>query len=454
MLHKNPHNKNPENPTAEADLNDLLQHLWNLHSKKIDLSLDRLHAFLAKIGNPHLKLPPVIHAAGTNGKGSTLAALRAFLEGAGKKVHFYSSPHLVHPTERIYLAGRFISTEELLGVLQECLRANDGAPITFFEITTAAAMLVMSRTPADYCLLETGMGGRLDATNVVPRPACTVITSISYDHTEFLGSSLEQIAREKAGIMKPGVPCVISAQSDDTLRAGVMEVFHQISTELSPKALLFEFGADWSIDPLEGRFTWRFKNEDFTFPAPNLMGDHQFRNIGAALTVLRLIEPDLFNPEKLSTALGQINWPGRLQKLAQHPFCAILPEGSDLLLDGGHNEDAALILADQAARWAKQDDLPLNLVVAMVRRKDPAAFLKPLLPYARSLTLTTIEGEEEMYAPEDLAKTARNLGFMNVSTAPEPQQAIRSISKQLGNTPSRVLICGSLYLAGDVLKKN
>ena len=249
------------------------------------------------------------------------------------------------------------------------------------------------------------------------------------------------------------VPCVISAQSDDTLRAGIMEVFHRISTELSPKAPLFEFGADCGIDPLEGRFKWRFKSEEFTFPAPNLMGDHQFRNIGAALTVLRLIEPDLFDPEKLSTAMGQINWPGRLQKLAQHPFCTLLPEGSDLLLDGGHNEDAALILADQAARWAKQGDLPLDLVVAMVRRKDPAAFLKPLLPYTRSLSLTTIEGEEEMYAPENLAETAHNLGFTNISTAPDPQQAIHSISKQLGNTPSRVLICGSLYLAGDVLRQ-
>lgn len=448
MLHKNLHNKTALNPAIEAKLNNLLQHLWGLHATKIDLSLDRLYVFLDKIGNPHLKLPPVIHAAGTNGKGSTLAALRAFLEGAGKSVHFYSSPHLVHPTERIYLAGNHISSEDMLSLLEECIEINDGVPITFFEITTAAAMLAMSRVPADYCLLETGMGGRLDATNVVPHPACTIITAIGYDHTEFLGKELQQIAREKAGIMKAGCPCVIGAQTDEALEAGVIEVFHEVSTSLSPNASLVQFGANWQIDPDPQGFIFSTKNCEISLPAPNLAGNHQYHNIGAALATLQIIEPNLMKVQNLSTALHEIHWPARLQKLGMHPYCALLPKGSELWLDGGHNEGAGKILAAQAAQWK---DFPLDLVVAMVSRKDPAGFLAPLAPYARSITLTTIEGEEEMFAPEILAETAQKSGFQKIRTAQNPETALRHIAKNNAGKPSRVLICGSLYLAGDVL---
>ncbi len=455
MLHKNLHNKIAPNPLAEAKLDHLLQHLWSLHSKKIDLSLDRLYGFLEKIGNPHLKLPPVIHAAGTNGKGSTLAALRALLESSGKTVHFYSSPHLVHPTERIYLAGDSISTEDMLTLLEECLEINNGLPITFFEITTAAAMLAMSRVPADYCLLETGMGGRLDATNVVPDPACTIITAIGYDHTEFLGNSLQQIAREKSGIMKPGVPCIIGIQSDEALKSGVLEVFHEISTGLSPNAPLVQYGANWSIDPVANGFIFSIHDCKFSLPQPNLQGDHQLRNTGAALATLHVIEPECFDPEKLSTALQDIHWPGRLQKLGMHPYCAMVADGWEIWLDGGHNEAAGRVLANQAEKWARDDGRPLDLVVAKVSRKDAAGFLRPLAPHARNITLTTIENEEEMHDPEKLAETARDLGFQNVTTAPAPDNAIGQISARYKDgPPARILICGSLYLAGDVLKTN
>ncbi len=442
------HNKITPNPTVEAKLNDLLQHLWSLHSKKIDMSLGRVYAFLDKLGNPHLNLPPVIHAAGTNGKGSTLAALRALLEGAGKSVHFYSSPHLVHPTERIYLAGQHISSEAMLQLLEKCLDVNSGQPITFFEITTAAAMLAMSRTPADYCLLETGMGGRLDATNVVLHPACTIITSIGYDHMEYLGNGLQQIAGEKAGIMKPGVPCVIGAQSTEALEAGVMEVFRCASTELSPKAPLVQYGADWRIDPDQDGFRFDIKDCSYHFPASNLTGDHQLRNTGAALAALHSFAPHLFDAEKLSTALGQIRWPGRLDKLESHPFCTLMPPGWEIWVDGGHNADAAQTLAKQAENWEKQDTRPLHLIVSMTARKDAKAFLEPLAAHAASITCTTIDNEEEMHTPETLAETAQHSGFQNIQAAHSPEEAIRTLKNA---PPGRILICGSLYLAGDIL---
>ena len=444
------------NSNIETKLHNLLQHLYSLHAAKIDLSLDRVYAFLDKLGNPHLNLPPVIHAAGTNGKGSTLATLRAMLEAHDKRVHFYSSPHLVHPTERIYLAGSHITSEKMLQLLEECLEVNDGAPITFFEITTCAAFLAMAREPADYCLLETGMGGRLDATNVVPDPVCTIITSIGYDHMEFLGSTLQQIAREKAGIMKPGVPCIIGAQSDEAITSGVIEVFQARSTDLSPPAPLALYGADYNVRRAQEQVILSLHGQEYLLPTPNLAGDHQYRNTGAALAALASFAPELLRPDILSQALGQIRWPGRLDKLTAHPYCTLLPQDWELWLDGGHNADAAQILAAQAKKWENQDDRPLHLVIAMTARKDPRTFLDPLLPYADSVSFTTIDTEEQMHAPQTLAAAAKDLGYNKFYIIKNLKGAVEGLGQRANTSdtsgrPARVLICGSLYLAGDVL---
>ena len=276
--HNQIHNKS-DDPALEKRLDDILTLLYSFYDQEIDMSLERVERFLAQLDNPHLKLPPVIHVAGTNGKGSTIACLRALLEGSGKCVHVMTSPHLVHPTERIRLAGDLISTQDLIDVLEECLAVNRREPITFFEILTAASFLAMSRTPADYVLLETGMGGRLDATNVVPDPICTIITTISKDHEKFLGDTVQQIAFEKAGIMKAGVPCVIGMQT----YTDVFDVFHKKSTSLTPEAKLHQFGAHWNIEVVQGRMKFTWQDDSIAISHLNLIGPHQIYNMGAAI---------------------------------------------------------------------------------------------------------------------------------------------------------------------------
>ncbi len=442
----------PLDADVEARLDDLLQKLYGLYHVDIDMSLERILRFLHQIGDPHLHLPKVIHVAGTNGKGSTVATLRALLEASGHKVHVYTSPHLVHPTERIRLAGQLISSEALLALLEECLTVNGTQPITFFEIFTAAAFLAFSRHPADYCLLETGMGGRLDTTNVVPDPVCTVITTISYDHQKFLGNTLPAIATEKAGIMKPGVPCVIGRQTEEGMAANLPQVFHKISSSLSPEAPLHMYGAQWRSAPDSDRMQFAFEGGEISLPRPNLAGLHQIWNAGAALAAFRIIAPDHFTPAILSTALTKIEWPGRLQTLKDHPFCKLIPRGWELLIDGGHNDSAGAALADQAAHWAKIDPKPLHLIVAMVNRKDPAAFLAPLLPYADSLTLTRIEDEPTSFAPGELYKVAKGLGFKNLAMADTVEAGLNAlVEKNQEAVTSRILITGSLFLVGNVL---
>lgn len=440
------HNKSAD-PAVEERLDNILQELYGFYSEEIDLSLDRVLRFLDKLGNPHLNLPPVIHVAGTNGKGSTIAALRSLLEEEGLRVHVMTSPHLVHPTERIRLAGELITSEYLIELLEECLGVNREEPITFFEIFTAATYLAFSRKAADICLLETGMGGRLDATNVVPNPICTIITTISKDHEEFLGNSLDKIAFEKAGIMKAGVPCVIGYQTDASNEAGVFSVFHDVSSGLSPKAPLHIFEQDWRIEPQNKQMHYVSKTNDLLLKTPNLKGLHQIYNAGAALRTFEIIRAQLglsdkLSPETVNKALGAIHWPGRLEKIYDG-----FPE---TWIDGGHNDSAGAFLAKQAELWKQQDSKPLHLIVAMVNRKDPRAFLEPLAPYAHSITLMEIENEAASFDKETLAQQIKELGFPCVQTATDIQNAVSQICES-GNV--RILITGSLYFLGNILTK-
>jgi dihydrofolate synthase / folylpolyglutamate synthase len=424
---------------AGSDL--VLERLSRLHPKLIDLSLGRVERLLAALDNPQEKLPPVIHVAGTNGKGSTIAALRACLEAGGYRVHAYISPHLVRFHERIRLAGKLIEEQALIALLEECERANNGIPITYFEITTAAAFLAFARTPADVVLLETGLGGRLDATNVVFRPAVTAITPISLDHQAFLGDTIAQIAGEKAGILKPGAPAVIGPQPKEA-----EAVIEARAVELDVP--LSRWQREWGCvaDGAGMRFTgerWRLD-----LPLPSLPGAHQIANAGTAIACLEQLQDFSLSPELIAKGLRRIEWPARLQRLTRGPLVDILLASWELWLDGGHNPGAGAVLAEFVAGW---HDRPLFLVVGMLNTKDAGGFLGPLAPRAKALAGVTIPGEQNPLPAEAIASAAGKVGI-NASTAPSVDAALARF--MLDSTSGRVLICGSLHLAGTVLQEN
>lgn len=444
---------------------DILKRLHMLHPKVIDLSLGRIETLLARLGHPERSLPPVIHVAGTNAKGSIIAYMRAMLEAAGKRVHVYTSPHLVRFNERIRVAGREISDADLNAVLEECERVNAGDPITFFEITTAAAFLAFSRTPADVVLLETGLGGRLDATNVIDKPALTVITPVSEDHQQYLGDDIKDIAGEKAAIMKPGAPCVLCAQTRNVQRL-MQEHARDVGAPLYGEAL------DWDV-VLQGRaraaegFAFRRLgpagnrgggvSEKRIFPMPGLVGGHQVKNAGAAIAAIQVLNGlDLgFDVPDSAIAMGlkTVSWPARMQRLKSGPLLDLLPsgggEGWEIWLDGGHNPSAAKAIAAQIRAWR---DKPLYLVFAMLRTKKPLDFLKPLEGRIDLLRAVAIPGEEASLSAAEAA--AAGLGWrMDAAPAADVAQAIGDIVAN-GSRPGRILIAGSLYLAGHILKDN
>ena len=423
-------------------VDDILRRLLLLHPKLIDLSLDRVRRLLSALGEPQDRLPPVIHVAGTNGKGSTIAFLRAMLEAAGYRVHAFTKPHLVQFNERIRLAGALIDEASLAALLAECERANAGESITYFEITTAAAFLAFARAPADIVLLETGLGGRFDATNVIAEPAVTAITPVSLDHQHFLGDTVAAIAGEKAGILKPGRPAVLGPQVPEA--ATVLEAR---ATALG--APLFGHGSAWRVAPTamglryEGR---RWPALDL--PPPGLLGPHQYDNAGTALAALDRLEGFALTPEALARGLGTVDWPARLQHLAQGRLARLLPPGVELWLDGGHNAAGGEALAAMARQWR---DRPLRLVFGMLDSHDPRAFLRPLAPYAAGLAAIAIPGEARTLGAEAAAAAARAAGI-----PAEPHGGIADAIGAAGSagTSGRVLICGSLYLAGRVLAEN
>ncbi len=413
----------------------ILERMMALHPKIIDLTLDRVWRLLAALDNPQDRLPPVIHLAGTNGKGSTQAMIRAGLEAAGKRVHAYTSPHLARFHERIRLAGDLISESDLTAVLDECYAANGDETITYFEITTCAAILAMSRVPADYTLLEVGLGGRLDATNVIDKPALTVITPVSIDHEQFLGDTLTKIAGEKAGIIKRGVTCVVGPQADDA-----MEVIEARAERLG--APLVAQGQHWHVFPERGRLVFQDEQGLLDLPMPNLPGAHQIDNAGAALAVLRHLG---LGEAAYEAAVTSAHWPARMQKLATGPLVEAAPQ-AELWLDGGHNAAAGQALG---AHLSTLPDRPTHLICGMLNTKDIAGYLTPLARHADSLTAISIPDEVNTLPAEDTAAAARAVG-METATA---DSALEAATRIVARTPhARILICGSLYLAGHILR--
>lgn len=413
----------------------IVERLHALHPKLIDLSLGRLHRALDALGNPEKHLPPVVHVAGTNGKGSTCAFLRGIAEAAGQRVHVYTSPHLVHFHERVRLAGTLVTDEALTAALEEVEAANKGEPITVFEITTAAALLLFSRVPADVLVLEVGLGGRLDATNVVDRPAATAIASISMDHMDFLGDSLAGIAAEKAGIIKPGAPCATGTQDPVAL-----DVIARIAAERG--APLFARGRDWTAELTAEGLRYGDARGALDLPPPGLPGPHQADNAGIAIAALRAWNPSWLTDIAIARGIAAAEWPARLQRL-KGALAKTLPDGFDLWLDGGHNAGAGLALAQHLAGWR---DRPLHLVVGMKKGKASEDFLRPLIPFATTLTAVAEPGQHLAMPVEDIVVASGGVA----RPGPTVAAALARIAAE--GTPGRVLICGSLYLAGEVLK--
>ncbi|MBV9378095.1 MAG: bifunctional folylpolyglutamate synthase/dihydrofolate synthase [Alphaproteobacteria bacterium] len=424
-------------PTSDR----VLERLGRLHPKLIDLSLGRVERLLAALSNPQDDLPPVVHVAGTKGKGSTVATMRSCLEAAGYRVHAYISPHLVHFHERIRLAGRLIDEEALIGLLEECERANRDAPITFFEITTAAAFLAFARTPADIVLLEVGLGGRLDATNVIRHPAVTAITPVSLDHQALLGDTIAVIAGEKAGILKPHVTAVVAPQPGEA--APVIEM-----RAAAVSAPLYRAGHEWRCKASGGGMRYEGKRWQFDLPLPSLLGAHQIVNAGTAIACLEQLSGFDIPAKAIADGLRHIDWPARLQLLRHGPLVDAVPPEWELWLDGGHNPLAGEILGNVAAGW---HDRPLYLVVGMMNTKDAAGFIRPLAKHARALWAVTIPGEKNALPAEAIAGASTSVG-LPAKAADSVLTAIRDISLRDG--PARVLICGSLYFAGRVLAEN
>ncbi len=409
----------------------------SLHPKVIDLSLDRMVVLLEKLGNPHRALPPVVHIAGTNGKGSTLAMMRAGLEAAGHRVHAYTSPHLARFHERIRLAGKLIGEDELTAVLDEVAAANGGLPITFFEITTVAALLAFSRVPADFTLLEVGLGGRFDTTNVIERPALSVITPVSIDHQQYLGDTLAEIAGEKAGIIKRAVPCVVGPQADDALQ--VIEArAHALG------APLLVHGQHWHVSEERARLVFQDETGLMDLPMPALVGAHQVLNAGTALAGLRHLGAD---EAACEAAMRNPRWPARLQRLRRGPL--VRAAGSaELWLDGGHNPAAGAALAEALTRLPER---PLHLICGMLNSKDISGYLRPLRAAAAHLLAVSIPGETATLPAEATCAAAVEAGF-DAQVAASVEAALSAIVARAPG--ARVLICGSLYLAGHVLHEN
>jgi len=419
----------------------ILKRLLSLHPKLIDLHLDRQLRLLEQMGRPQDRLPPVIHVAGTNGKGSTIAYLRAFLEAAGKKVHVYNSPHLVRFNERIRLAGKLVSTRRLNAALEECERINAGRTITFFEITTAAALKLFAEVPADYLLLEVGMGGTHDSTNVVDHPLGVVITPVDFDHQRFLGKTVADIASNKAGILKRGSPAVVGVQRDDGLaviekRAAVLGI--------TP----FVAGRDYDGYAQDGRLVYQDEDGLLDLPPPALIGPHQFQNAALAVAAARHFKLPVTDKD-IAKGLRSVVWPARLTPLKGKQR-ELLPAGHELWLDGGHNAHGAAALAVAIDEMDRARPRPLVLIVGMMNTRAPEDFLAAFKGRAQKVYTLGIPGEDNAHSAQTIAAAATASGF-----AAEPKRSVEAALAAAAETAgARVVICGSLYLAGHVLHKN
>jgi dihydrofolate synthase/folylpolyglutamate synthase len=430
-------------PTASLD--DVIARLSALHPRRIDLSLDRMHRVLERLGNPERKLPPVIHVAGTNGKGSTVAYLRAILETAGLRVHVYTSPWLVRINECFRLAGRLVGDDELQAVLEQCERANAGEPLTFFEAKTAAGFLLFARHPADVLLLEVGLGGRLDSTNVIEAPLASVITPISMDHMEFLGNTLAAIAGEKAAIIKRRVPVISAEQPDE-----VMTVIEQQARRM--QAPLHAAGQQWHVSVERGRLVYQDDRGLMDIAAPRLFGRHQFDNAGLAIAALRAID-QLKLGHAAYEGIVNAEWPARMQRLSSGRLIELGPAGCEIWLDGGHNAEGGRVVAAALGDLEERVSRPLVVIVGMMGTKDAGGFLANFAGLTRHIFTVEIPGQDNAMSQDRLADAARALG-MRVEIAGTVEGALRAIARLAYEVPPRILITGSLYLAGHVLTAN
>lgn len=428
-----------------SDADKVLARLVALHPKRIDLSLGRLERLLGKLGNPERNLPPIVHVGGTNGKGSTVAFLRAIAEAAGKRTHVYTSPHLVHFNERIRLGGVLVSDDALIAALEETERANAGDEITFFEITTAVAFLLFARNPADLLLLEVGLGGRLDATNVIAKPITSIVTPVSIDHVEYLGPELAQIAAEKAGIIKPGVPAVIARQEDE-----VLDVLKRAAARV--RAPLFVSGEEWSAHEEGGRLVYSDENGLLDLPRPRLFGRHQVENAGAAVAAIRAVSSLGIPASAIEAGLQKVDWPARMQNLSGGRLAALLPEGAELWLDGGHNTAGGEAVASAIVELEERVSRPLVLIAGMLNTKSADDFLDRFSGLARYVIGVSPPGEASRPA-EDIVGAAARAGISG-EAAPSVEAALDRVRALALDKPPRVLITGSLYLAGEVLAAN
>ena len=416
----------------------VLDRLLSLHPKIIDLTLDRVTRLLKKLNNPEDKISQVVHIAGTNGKGSTQAFLRAAIESSGESAHVYTSPHLTRFHERIRVAGSLISENVLVDILNECELANNGKPITYFEITTCAAFLIFSRIKADYTLLEVGLGGRLDATNILKKPKLTIITPISMDHVQFLGSTIEQIANEKAGIIKEGIPCIVGHQSKDAI-----DVIKKRAIELKSKLKIY--GEHWQVYAKSDKLIFKDAMGFLELPLPKLIGQHQIENAGTAIAAMRELSiPD----EACKESMKNVYWPARMQRLESGPLVKMANE-SEIWLDGGHNQAAGIAISNALEQLPK--GRTNILICGMLKTKDLKAFLNPLFNSAKFLYGIRIQGEENSNSAETIVNQAREIGFSAFKTQ-KVSDAILQIIKAHPN--SRIIICGSLFLAGKILQDN
>jgi dihydrofolate synthase/folylpolyglutamate synthase len=423
--------------SAFSSSDAVLERMQRLHPKIIDLTLDRMGRCLAAVGDPHLSQPEVIHLAGTNGKGSTQAMIRAGLEAVGQRVHAYTSPHLARFHERIRVAGELITEEALTDILDEVYNANDGATITYFEITTVAALLAFVRTKGDWTLLETGLGGRHDATNVIDAPRLTIITQIDLDHQQFLGETIPEIAFQKAGIIKRGVPVIVGPQHESAL-----DVIETEAAKLGAPVLAY--GQHWHFQEDRGRLVFQDDAGLLDLPRPTLRGPHQFANAAMAVAALRHLG---FGETACEAAVQKVHWPARMQRLTKGPLVELAGK-AELWLDGGHNPAAGAALAETLSEMPER---PTHLICGMLSTKDVSGYLRPLSNLATSLHAVAIPGETATLPAEETAKAATKVGLETV-VAPSIEDALRDIVSR--EPMARVLICGSLYLAGAVLREN
>jgi dihydrofolate synthase/folylpolyglutamate synthase len=439
-------------PAAKPSLplGELIARISGLHPERIDLDLGRVHRLLERLDHPERRLPPVIHVAGTNGKGSTIAYLRAILEAVGLRVHVLTSPYLVRINECFRLGrpggGTLVGDEELYAALEHCERANAGAPITIFEIETVAAFCLFAQHPADVVLLEVGLGGRLDATNVIEAPLATVIAPVSMDHTEFLGDTLTAIAREKAAIIKRDVPAICAEQVPEA-----MAVIEQQAKRLH--APLYSAGQEWHVSVERGRLVYQDDRGLMDLAAPKLFGRHQFDNAGLAIATLRAQSLFRIDPAAFEAGIVNAEWPARMQRLGAGALVDQAPPGSEIWLDGGHNAEGGRVAAAAVGDLEERVSRPLVVIVGMMANKDASAFLANFAGLTRHIIAVQIPGREGVMPPDRLADAARALG-MRVESSAGVEAALRSLARLSYEVPPRILIAGSLYLAGHVLAAN